>query len=280
VRPIALLTDFGLTDIYVGVMKGVMRGICPDVQFIDISHAITPQSVREGALALRNSYRYFPAGTIFLVVIDPGVGSKRRAVAVKAGGYAFVAPDNGILSYTLACLSNYQAVALENTRYRLSDVSATFHGRDVFAPIAAYLARGVDFESLGSAVTDLATLPQPMLEITGTQISGEIAHVDRFGNLITSIGLLRRPSEDALLLEISGNPPIKINADKAVIKIGRHTIYSIKRAYHEGDRGDLLAQADSNGYLEIAINMGSAAVRLEAAIGDAITLLIDGEHTS
>src|SRR5262245_43284438 len=132
---IALLTDFGTDDIYVGVMKGVMKSIAPDVDFVDITHAITPQSIQEGALALKNSYRYFPQGTIFLVVVDPGVGSTRRPIVVEAGDYYFVAPDNGVLSYTLAELSvtNVQAFELSNPVYRLQNISNTFHGRDVFA---------------------------------------------------------------------------------------------------------------------------------------------------
>src|SRR5688500_2938100 len=144
-RLIALLTDFGTEDIYVGVMKGVMKSIAPDAEFIDITHAITPQSIQEGALALKNSYHYFPQGTIFLVIVDPGVGSTRRPIVVTAGGYTFVAPDNGVLSYMLVeliTISDVQAFNLAHPSYRLQNISNTFHGRDVFAPAAAHLASG------------------------------------------------------------------------------------------------------------------------------------------
>ncbi|MCU0512024.1 MAG: SAM-dependent chlorinase/fluorinase [Anaerolineae bacterium] len=275
-RPVALLTDFGTHDIYVGVMKGVMRGICPQSQFIDITHGVRPQSVRDGALALRNSFRYFAAGTIFLVVIDPGVGSTRRPIVVKGGGYWFVAPDNGVLSYALAQIGSYQAVLLENPRYRLNDISQTFHGRDIFAPAAAYLARGdIDFSAFGPTLPEIFTLPLPQLQVDEKQISGEITHIDHFGNLLTSVGVLRRIDDQRLLLEpLNGQPGRRILAEKATITLAGRTVQGIRRAYHECLRGELLAQIDSNGYLEIAINQGSAAHSLGVAVGDLVQLTI------
>ncbi|PJF20688.1 MAG: hypothetical protein CUN56_14900, partial [Phototrophicales bacterium] len=142
-KVVALLTDFGLEDIYVGVMKGVIASIAPDVQIVDITHSIRPQNVREGAFALMNSYHYFPPGTTFCVVVDPGVGSKRLPIAVKTADYQFIAPDNGVLSYTLSRIgADYEIVTLENPAYQRDHVSHTFHGRDIFSPAAAYIARG------------------------------------------------------------------------------------------------------------------------------------------
>src|SRR5664279_4495717 len=154
-RLIVLLTDFGTTDSYVGVMKGVMLGIAPDAQFVDLTHAIEPQNIRQAAFTLLNSYRFFPAGTIFLVVVDPGVGSERKPIAVCAGGsfaegYTFVAPDNGVLSYVLHELGDAQAVELDNPAYHLAGISYTFHGRDIFAPAVAHLAAGIALDQLGS----------------------------------------------------------------------------------------------------------------------------------
>lgn len=271
-KTIALLTDFGTDDIYVGVMKGVMQRICPGVQLIDITHNIAPQSVRAGALALLKSYPYFPLGTVFLVVIDPGVGSARAPIAVQAGGYTFIAPNNGVLSYTLAELGDVRAVALQNDQYQLPRVSNTFHGRDVFAPAAAYLARGsAKFEDFGELVEQLMTIPKPHLQVEPGQLTGEVVHMDRFGNIITNIGVLRWVDEARLLLEEQGQR-IRIPAQTASISLHAHTIYGIQRAYYEVLRGELLAQVDSNGYLEIAINQGDAASRTDASIGDLVVL--------
>jgi hypothetical protein len=275
-RPIALLTDFGTQDIYVGVMKGVMRSICPDVQFMDLTHGINPQSVREGAIALRNAYRYFAAGTIFLCVVDPGVGSKRRPIVVKAGGYYFVAPDNGLLTYTLAAIGGSpQVVALENPRYRLPEISSTFHGRDVFAPAAAYLARGVEMTQFGSEIRDMTKLPLPQLTIEAQRITGEVTYIDHYGNLLTSIGILRRADDEFLTLEPLGQPfTPRILAEQAQIRVHSETLYGIHKAYYEVERGAALAQVDSHGYLEIAVNQGNAAAKFGATIGDTVEVLI------
>ncbi|MCS6834667.1 MAG: SAM-dependent chlorinase/fluorinase [Anaerolineae bacterium] len=276
-KTIALLTDFGLQDIYVGVMKAVMRSICPSAEFIDLTHAIPPQSVRGGAIALRNSYSYCPTETVFLVIVDPGVGSTRRPIAVRAGGYTFVAPDNGVLSYALAEIGGEQtAVILENPSYRRQAVSATFHGRDVFAPAAAYLARGdVALHQMGQAIHQLAELPAPTLQVDGKRISGEVTHIDHFGNIITSIGELRWVDEGRLVISIAEQMSARLVADHVTVRIGDETIYGILHAYHEIGRGGLMAQVDSNGYLEIAVNQGDAARRLNVTIGDPLELVLD-----
>ena len=267
---IALLTDFGTDDIYFGVMKAVMKKITPDAEFIDITHAITPQSVQEGALALKNSYHYFPQGTIFLVVVDPGVGSSRRPIVVEAGGYRFIAPDNGVLSYTLANMDNVQAYELSNPDYRLTHISNTFHGRDIFAPAAAYAARDdIELHTFGARVEQLQMLPQPHLEITENRISGEVVHIDHFGNIITSIAPLRWTDTNTLLL----NDTYTHSANHVTIRIGNTTIQGIKHAYHEVPIGALLVQIDSNGALEIAVNQGNAAKMLGIEIGNRVELV-------
>lgn len=274
-KTIALLTDFGTQDVYVGVMKAVIRGICADAELIDITHHVEAQSVREGAIALRNSYAYFPKDTVFLVVVDPGVGSMRRPVAVRAGDYWFVAPDNGVLSYALAEIGHYEAVMLENQNYHLNRVSATFHGRDVFAPTVGYLARGdVPLSAFGRTVPDLHDLPFPPVQIDENRAIGEVVHVDHFGNIITSVGVLRWVSEGRLSLtpleKTQSNACISV--DNAVVEIHEERIYGVQHAYYEVPRGQLLAQIDSNGYLEVAINQGDASKRLGVSVGDIVTL--------
>lgn len=275
---IALITDFGTDDIYAGVMKGVILGLHPDVHLVDITHAIEPQNVRQAAFALLNAYRYFPSGTIFLVVVDPGVGSARRPVVVNAGQYQFVAPDNGVLSYVLAEFDAYQAVELNNPNFHLPQVSNTFHGRDIFAPTAAYLARGVHINTLGSSVQNLAALPQPDLVVSGRRVIGEVIGVDRFGNVMTNIGHLRWVAEDRLTLnptfgEHTGMS-VPVRAMDATVTVHGEAITGINVSYSEMPRGELVALVGSTNTLEVAVNQGSAARRLDVVMGDRVELQI------
>ncbi|QPC80958.1 SAM-dependent chlorinase/fluorinase [Phototrophicus methaneseepsis] len=273
-KTIALLTDFGVEDVYVGVMKGVMQKICPDAAFIDITHAIPAQDVQGGAFALRDSYHYFPEGTVFLVVVDPGVGSTRRPVVVKAGDYGFIAPDNGVLSYVLADFEAYHAAELAHHAYQLPAMSSTFHGRDVFAPGAAHLANGVALADFGPLIEDLLTLPLPLLMLQPGQVVGEVIRIDHFGNIITSIGRLLWQDEQNLLLSpmSSEMEAITIVAMSAVVEVGELRLKGIQHAYHEVPVGDLLVQVDSVGQLEIAVNQGNAAKRLNVKVGDHISV--------
>jgi S-adenosylmethionine hydrolase len=278
-KMIALLSDFGMKDIYVGVMKGVMIGICPDARFIDLTHAIQPQNVREAAFALVNAYRFLPQGAVFLVVIDPGVGSMRRPIAVEAGGYRFVGPDNGVLTYALAELGKSQAVELTNSEYRLEEVSHTFHGRDIFAPAAAHLAAGVPLTLLGDVISEgLATLPIPEMQIGGKYVLGEVVHIDHFGNIVTSIGHLRWLGMERLMLRPhlreQGTQPLPVPAEDVTVTIHDQTCVGVRHSYAESRRGDLIALVGSSGYLEIAVNQGNAALRLDAAIGDRVEVEI------
>lgn len=279
-KTIALLTDFGHDDIYVGVMKGVMRGLCRDAEFIDITHTVAPQHVREAAFALVNAYRFFPSGTVFLVVVDPGVGGTRRAIAVEAGDYCFVAPDNGVLSYTLRGLGDYHAVELTNPRYHLPQISQTFNGRDIFAPVAAHLANGERLQALGGAVTDLVKMPLPFLEIKERVVQGEVLHVDRFGNIVTSIGRVEWVDAERITLTsrfADAAPPIPIYAPSARININGDVIEGVYRTYSDVRRGEVVALIGSSSHLEISVSQGNAARRFDVAVGDRVDLVLEGE---
>jgi S-adenosylmethionine hydrolase len=270
---IGLLTDFGTTDAYVGVMKGVILRIAPSTQIVDITHAVQPQNIRQAAQLLKDAYAYFPEGTIFVVVVDPGVGSERRPVAVRAGGYTFVAPDNGVLSYVLRNTAYSHAVALTNPAYRLELTSSTFHGRDIFAPAAAHLAAGARFEDLGGSVFDLVMLESPVLEVSGAQVKGEVTHIDHFGNIVTSIGKFRWSAPDALELRLdSTGEAIPVSAERTIVTIGNTILRGIRHTYSEVTAGTLLTLIGSSGSLEIAMNAGNAALRLNAEIGAPVTM--------
>lgn len=274
---VALLTDFGLEDTYVGVMKGVILKIFPEARLIDISHAIRPQNVREGAFALMNSYSYFPDGTTFCVVIDPGVGSTRLPIVVKTDKYQFIAPDNGVLSYALSTIDGeYQVVALENLDYQLPQVSNTFHGRDIFSPAAAYIARGdVSITDFGKSLDKIFTFPTPQLSFSKNRLVGEVMHIDHFGNIITNIGRFSWNNERQLQLNPLWDSDISqmtINSDQVNVTIHSNTLHGISRAYHEVHRGEILVQIDSNGFLEIGANQDDAAGRLDVVIGDQVML--------
>lgn len=272
---IALLTDFGLSDAYVGIMKGVIASICPTASQIDITHAIEPQNVRQAAYVLLTSYRYFPADTVFLVVVDPGVGTAREPIAVAADHGLFVAPDNGVLSYVLARQTVTGRVGLHNPAYRLPVVSRTFHGRDIFSPAAAHLAAGIELHHLGPALPDLQQLPDPRLDITPTTIHGEVLHIDRFGNVITSIGEILWEGDQLRLMPRFGanHPPTPVlRPERCLITAGSYTVQGITPTYGAVPPGTLTALVGSSGQLELGVNQGHAAHILKAALGDPITL--------
>lgn len=267
-RPvIALMTDFGTSDIYVGVMKGVITSICPEANIVDLTHEISPQSVTMGAWALKNGHRYFPSGTIFVAVVDPDVGSERYPVAVRAGGFVFVAPNNGLLTHIIRMYPQIEAVVITNPEYQLATVSATFHGRDIFAPAAAHLAVGVPFESLGQQLSKLTELEIASAHIESHRAVGSVIHIDHFGNLITNIEPLTWDEHRRLKIGETIFP-----AQKARVTIFDTTIRGVQRAYYEARSGDLLAQVDSSGALEIAVYKGSAAAYIGASIGSEVML--------
>jgi S-adenosylmethionine hydrolase len=255
-RPIiATLTDFGLRDHYVAAMKAVALGICPDVTFVDITHDIGPQDVAGAALELDACFAYFPAGTIFLVVVDPGVGSTRRAIAAAAGEYRFVGPDNGVLFPVLQHTPGRRVVELTEPKYARPMVSRTFEGRDRFAPAAAWLAAGVELAALGPAMERIVELPISAARQSGDRLLGEVLRVDRFGNLITNID---RPTLERFL-----------DGRNGVVDVAGHAVL-IVATYAEAPPGGLCALVSSSDRLEVAVNGGSAAVALAALRGAAV----------
>jgi S-adenosyl-L-methionine hydrolase (adenosine-forming) len=257
-RPvIALLTDFGMRDHYAGTMKGVALGICPDATLVDITHDVPPHDVLAGALELAASYKYFPAGTIFVVVVDPGVGSTRRGIAAEAGDYKFVAPDNGVLTLALEEHAPKKVVELSERRYARPTVSRTFEGRDRFAPAAAWLAKGIDLGALGRPAGAIHRLDVPQPDVKAESIAGEVLRVDRFGNLITNID---RKTFDKL----AGGP--------LDIRVGEHQVSKVVSTYADAALGEVCALFGSTDHLEIAANGSSAASALDLGRGASVQI--------
>lgn len=258
-RPVvALLTDFGTRDHYAGTLKAVVLGVCPDATLVDIGHEIPPHDVLGGALELAACYRYFPAGTIFLVVVDPGVGSSRRGIAADCGDYKFVAPDNGVLSAVFRDLPPKKVVELTERKYARPTISRTFEGRDRFAPAAGWLARGITLVSMGKSITSYQLLDLPRPQIAADGISGEVVRVDRFGNLITNI-------DRKALEQFAGGRPIAVALD------GRD-IPRLVATYAEAPAGELCALFGSTDHLEVAVNAGDAAAALGLSRGARATV--------
>ena len=254
---ISLLTDFGTSDWFVGTMKGVIGQIAPETRVTDLTHEIPAGDIRAGAFSLRAAYHFLPKGTVHLGVVDPGVGSKRKAVAVQTADYMFVGPDNGLLSWALRA-ENIKAIhSLQNEAYFLSPVSRTFHGRDIFAPVVAHLSRGVPISKFGPPQTDLVCLPWPELRRTDGRLVGEIIYLDRFGNAITNI--------DTASLHALGKRKIGVMAK------GKR-LCSLRDHYGAVPAGKPVAVIDSSGFLEIAINGGNAAKQLRLRVGDSVKL--------
>jgi S-adenosylmethionine hydrolase len=252
-RPVvALLTDFGLRDHYVGAMKGVMLGICPDVSLVDISHDVPPHDVLAAALELAAVWPYFPAGTIFLTVVDPGVGSTRRGIAVDAGGYRFIAPDNGVLTPILDAHPPARVVELTEPMYARATISRTFEGRDRFSPAAAWLATGVDVAALGRPAGDIVRIDLPRPSITVDAIAGCIVRIDRFGNLITNID--RRAFDTPAFVSPR-------------IQVGPHQVDAVVSTYSDIAAGGIAALFGSTDHLEIAARGASAADALHLGRG-------------
>jgi S-adenosyl-L-methionine hydrolase (adenosine-forming) len=259
---ITLTTDFGLHDWFVGTMKGVMLGLAPQAQIIDISHSIAPGSLRAGAFSLRSAFRYFPPGTIHVGVVDPGVGSDRRAIAVRTRNYLFVGPDNGLLSCALDCEEVVAVHALKHSKYFLPQVSRTFHGRDVFAPVAAHLANGLPIAKLGGRLADYVRLSMPAPAIRKASVVGEVLYIDQFGNALTNL--------DAISLS---DFICRRRGDESVaVYLRRQHIGSLSACYASVPKGRPVAVIGSSGFLEIAVNGGHAARALKISLGDLVTV--------
>ena len=275
---ITLLTDFGTHDGYVGVMKGVMLGILPGAQLVDITHEVNPQDLHEAALILSDVYRYFPPSTVHLVVVDPGVGSERQPIALETSHGRFVAPDNGVLTHVCMAEEGCQAVALTNPDYWLPTPSHTFHGRDIFSPVAAHLAKGVALDELGTPVEGLAMLQLPPLSITPDSIQGEVIRMDRFGNVLTNILPLTWADDLTLVFDPPAYnndrqaPALRLAADTALVTFGWKSLTGIYQNFSEVEVGQPVALVGSGGELEIAINQGNAQDNLSIDVGDPVTL--------
>ena len=258
-RPvIALLSDFGTRDHYAGTMKGVVIGICPDVTLVDITHDIAPHDMVGGALQLAASYRFFPAGTIFLAIVDPGVGSARRGIAAEAGDYRFVAPDNGVLTAVLRELPPKRVVELTERRYARPTVSRTFEGRDRFAPAAAWLAKGIQLSALGRTVTTYHQLDLPVAEMGDTLLTGVVLLVDRFGNLVSNVE--RRAFE-----AFTRGQPVSL-------RVAGRPIAGVVATYADMRAGEVCALFGSTDHLEFAVNGGSAAETLGVGRGASVEI--------
>lgn len=259
-RPlITLLSDFGAHDAYVGIVKGVILGLCPDARLVDLTHAVPPQDVRAAALLLHSAAGYFPAGTIHVAVVDPGVGSERAAVLVQTPGATFIGPDNGLLEYAASRRGIDSIVGLTRSEYHLPRVSRTFHGRDVFAPVAAHLANGVAPESFGAPRAALVPLGLPAPLTSSAGIEGEVIHIDTYGNLVSNVTVEELAAFHAPSLSVS---------------IAGCASIPLVSTYADVEPDAVLALIGSWGHLEIAVRGGSAARRLGVGRGCALRVSV------
>lgn len=260
---VTLTTDFGAGDPYVGIMKGVILNINPDVELVDLCHDIRAYDVMEAAYIISQAYRFFPPWTIHLVVVDPGVGTARRPILVSADKWLFVAPDNGVLSMIYAQQENASVRHITANHYFLEPASKTFHGRDIFAPVAGWLSRRVEYEKFGDIITDYVRFapPQPK-RLNEKLLKGMVVRVDRFGTLMTNL----TPADVPELFQA--------NPSSFKIVVGKAEITQLKQAYADGAQGEVFAILGSSGYIEIAANRASAAQALGAGKGAEVGVVL------
>lgn len=261
---IALMTDFGYKDPYVGVMKGVIKSINPNAEIVDLTHGITRHSVLEAAVNLLVSAEYFPQGTIFVVVVDPGVGSERRALLIETNNYILIGPDNGCLSLLIERDGVKRAFDISNSRYRLLKISSTFHGRDVFAPIAAWVSRGISLEDIGVEI-DVdsivkVSIEKPMYDLEEGIVIGRVLYIDLYGNVMTNV-----KADYINLIETKVGSRLNV-----IVGNSEHQcIY--ERSFSRVPCGELACYINSWGFLEVAVNMGDASQFLKVKLGDKIS---------
>jgi S-adenosyl-L-methionine hydrolase (adenosine-forming) len=257
---ITLTTDFGLKDGFVGTLKGVIWSICPQARIADISHNITSQNVLEGAFALWRAYSFFPDRTVHVAVVDPGVGTQRRPMAARLGNHYFVGPDNGLFTPIIEEVERsagpVEFVHLDDPKYWLPNVSHTFHGRDIFAPVAAYLAKGIPLAEFGPAITDPVRLNMPKHEKTATGWRAHVTIIDTFGNCTTDLSAAHVLDLENIRFRLRGRE-----------------IQGLVESYGHRSAGDLVALVDSENYIEIAIVNGSATKVLGARVGDVVDVI-------
>ena len=262
---VTLITDFGANDHFVGTMKGVIYNINPDVEIVDITHTVASYDIFDAAFTLAQSYRFFPSDTIHLVVVDPGVGTSRRPLLARSLAHKFVAPDNGVLSLIYEREENLEVRHITADHYFLNPVSATFQGRDIFAPVAGWLSKGVEVDKFGDPIADFIKFSSPKPKPVGENlINGVVLKIDKFGNILTNL----RP-EDMPQLFAENPPPFKI-------VINQHEITRLNLAYSMGKPSELFAIVGSSGYLEICTNRGSAARALNVNRGTEVSVTIGG----
>ncbi len=261
---ITLTTDFGLKDPFVGMMKGVIYGINSSVTIVDISHGIESQDISEGAFVISQSYRFFPKGTIHVVVVDPGVGGGRRPILVIASGHYFIGTDNGVLSLVTKEDTNARVIEITTEQYFLKSVSATFHGRDIFAPVAAWLSKGIELRESGHIISDYTRLAIPVIERGPDYIRGGIIHIDKFGNLITNIS-------GSAVNELAHK---NVSGSFLSIRICGTEMAGIRKYYAELTPGELGAIINSFSLLEIYAYKASAARVLNSKKGEVVTVYL------
>jgi len=252
---VTLTTDFGQAGSYAGAVKGVLLGINPELRIVDITHEISPFNILEGALLLNSFYQFFPSGTIHLVVVDPGVGGKRKGILVRTDDYFFVGPDNGVFSFIYDQEKVRGMINLTNSEYFLGKPSSTFHARDIFAPVSAYLSLGINPEEFGPPAEECLKLKLPQPVQKKNRLTGEIVYIDNFGNLVTNI---------------EANSIAK--ARRIQIRIKNKKLNRLNLFYEQEKKGKLLALIGSSNFLEIAVNQGDAQKLLKAKTGDKITI--------
>jgi hypothetical protein len=263
-RIVTFTTDFGLRDHFVGIVHGVVLNIHPETRIVDVCHSIPSFDVLDGAWTIAQSYRFFPPRSVHVVVVDPGVGSARRPILAETDEHIFIAPDNGILSLVEAREAKFTVRHITAERYFLQPVSQTFHGRDIFAPVAGWLSKGVAPSEFGPEISDYSRLPLPAVEhVAATGMRGVVLKVDKFGNLITNLSEQEAPALFAAI------PP------KVKLLIAGQTITHVLRSYAEGGDEEFFAIVGSSGYLEIAARQASAAERLSAGVGTPIGVIVE-----
>lgn len=257
---VTLLTDFGTRDDYVASMKGVLLTVHPGARIVDLTHDVTPQDIMEAAFTLGNCYHHFPPGTVHCVVVDPGVGARRREIVVLAQNHAFVGPDNGVFSRIYAMESSVEVRTIDNPDFKRGEISDTFHGRDIFAPTAGHLARGADPDEVGAVADSYAELYPPEPDVWAHLIKGEVIHIDGFGNIITNI-------HRDLFEKVVGERSF-------VVEVNGRRVSMLTRTYENGDVGKFLALFGSTDMLEVSVRGGSAEKRVGAGKGDTVTVTI------
>ena len=269
-RPIVTLTtDFGLNDHFVGTIKGVILDIAPEAEIVDICHSVQAFDILDGALALAQAYAYYPPRTVHLVIVDPGVGSARRPILASSEKHNFVAPDNGVLSLMYAKEPRLSVRHITAEHYFLQPISNTFHGRDIFAPVAAYLAKGVDQEKFGEEISDFVRFNAPKPKpVDAKTLRGVVLRVDRFGNLITNF-----TPQDVPALFQEPAPAFKM-------VVGKREITALKTNYAEGAPGEIFGILGSMGYLEVAANRGSAMQLVGGGKGTEVQIILEGVNAA